>query len=203
MIEQPPPPTPDEPGERSREGRGLAPVAVDWAAALAAHDRWLRTAVLARVGERQAVDEVLQEVALAAVAQRAPLGDPSKAGAWLYRLAVRQALLYRRKCGRRHRVDGRYAALRGAGVGGESSPDRDPLDWLLCVERRELVRAALLRLARRDAEILLLKYTEDWTYRELADRLGVSESAVEARLHRARQRLRDVLAGSRVIEISG
>jgi RNA polymerase sigma factor (sigma-70 family) len=201
MIEQPPPPTPDGPGGCSREGRGLVPVAVDWAAALAAHDRWLRTAVLARVGERQAVDEVLQEVALAAVAQRARLDDPSKAGAWLYRLAVRQALLYRRKCGRRHRVDGRYAALRGEA--GERSADVDPLDWLLSAERRDLVRAALLRLARRDAEILLLKYTEDWIYRELSDRLGVSESAVEARLHRARQRLRDVLAGSRVIEISG
>jgi len=175
-------------------------VAVDWAAVLTAHDRWLRTAVLARVGERQAVDEVLQEVALAAVAQRAPLGDPSRAGAWLYRLAVRQALLYRRKCGRRHRVDGRYAALRGAT--GTTATGRDPLDWLVSAERADLVRAALLRLARRDAEILLLKYTEDWSYRDLADRLGISESAVEARLHRARQRLRDVLAGSRVIEVS-
>ena len=68
---------------------------VDWAAKLAEHDRWLRTIVLARLGERQAVDEVMQEVALAAVAQRAPLSDLARVGAWLYRLAVRQALLYR------------------------------------------------------------------------------------------------------------
>ena len=47
-----------------------------------------------------------------------------------------------------------------------------------------LVRDAVERLPRRDREILLLKYTEDWSYRELAGHLGVSESAVEARLHR-------------------
>ena len=71
---------------------------------------------------------------------------------------------------------------------------REPLDWLLQTERREMVRAALELLPRRDAEILLLKYTENWSYRELAAHLGVSESAIETRLHRARERLRAALA---------
>src|SRR5438477_9755536 len=84
----------------------------DWAAALAKHDRWLRTAVLAGLGERQAVDEVMQEVALAALAQRAPLADPAKIGPWLYRIAVRRTLLYRRQRGRQHRLVGRYAWAR-------------------------------------------------------------------------------------------
>lgn len=57
-----------------------------------------------------------------------------------------------------------------------------------------MVRQAMSRLPRRDAEILMLKYTEDWSYRDLAQHLGISESAVEARLHRARGRLRDELA---------
>src|SRR5581483_9631558 len=86
--------------------------AIDWAATLAEHDRWLRAAVLARLGERQAVDEVMQEIALAAVAQRAPLQDPTRVGAWLYRLAVRQTLLYRRRHGRLRRLLGNYADRR-------------------------------------------------------------------------------------------
>jgi RNA polymerase sigma-70 factor (ECF subfamily) len=49
-------------------------------------------------------------------------------------------------------------------------------------------------LKPRDAEILLLKYTEDWTYRQLAEHLGQSASAVEARLHRARKKMRCQLA---------
>ena len=68
-------------------------------------------------------------------------------------------------------------------------------------ERRTLIREALLALPARDAEILLLKYTENWNGRELARHLGVSESCVEARLHRARQRLRAAMVGADAIEV--
>jgi RNA polymerase sigma-70 factor (ECF subfamily) len=185
-------------GSDGSAGRPADP-GIDWAATLARHDRWLRTVVVARLGERQAVDEVMQEVALAAVAQRAPLHDPARAAAWLYQLAVRQALLYRRRRGRQRRLLDRYAGSQAADPGGATAGD--PLDGLLHDERRALVREALGRLPRRDAEILLLKYTEGWNYRELAAHLGVSDSAVEARLHRARRRLREAVAGTHAIEV--
>ncbi len=60
------------------------------------------------------------------------------------------------------------------------------MEWLLVDERRRHVQEALGRLSPRDAEILLLKYTENWSYQEIAHHLGVSLSAVESRLHRAR-----------------
>ncbi len=75
---------------------------------LAEHDRWLRTVVYARLGEPQAVDEVMQEVSLAAVRQKAPLNDRKKVAAWLYRLAVTQSLLHRRKLGRQRKLVDRY-----------------------------------------------------------------------------------------------
>ena len=172
--------------------------AIDWQAVLARHDRWLRTVVFARVGEPQAVDDVMQEVSLAAVAQRSPLADPQKVSPWLYRLAVTQSLLYRRKQGRRRRLAENYA--RRLAAAGQPAREYDPLAWLLAEERREMVRLALTRLPKRDAEILLLKYSEDWSYRELAEHLGISQTAVQARLHRARQKLRDRLASLDVTE---
>lgn len=165
---------------------------IDWQSALARHDRWLRTVVLARLGEPASVDEVMQEVALAAVRQRAPLADPSKLAPWLYRLAVTQALLFRRQAGRRRKLTDRYA--ESVRPHERDARGADPLDWLLADERRGMVRRALRRLPRREAEMLLLKYTEDWSYRQLAEHLGISHSAVESRLHRARQRLRQELA---------
>jgi RNA polymerase sigma factor (sigma-70 family) len=174
---------------------------IDWQAALAEHDRWLRTVVLARLRESQAVDEVMQEVALAAVRQAAPLADAGKVAPWLYRLAVRQALLFRRKCGRQRRLVDRYGEQVDQG-GDRTAIVIDPLGWLLAEERREQIRVALGRLARRDAEILLLKYAEQWNYHQIAARLGVSHSAVEARLHRARRRLREELAALDVIEVT-
>jgi RNA polymerase sigma-70 factor (ECF subfamily) len=69
------------------------------------------------------------------------------------------------------------------------------------VERGLVVRDALERLPPRDADILLLKYTEHWSYQQLSDHLGISHSAVETRLHRARARLRGELALLEVIEV--
>ena len=169
---------------------GYAGAAIDWQAVLPCHERWLRMIVVARVGEPQAVDEVMQEVALAAVRQSSPLQDESKVAPWLYRLAIRQALLYRRKMGRARKLTHRFAERQdpAAQTGG------DPLHWLLRDERRALVRVAIDRLHRRDAEILMFKYAEGWSYAKIADTLEISSSAVEARLHRARGRLRQELA---------
>jgi len=83
--------------------------------------------------------------------------------------------------------------LRPRASAESNSRERDPLDWLLADERKAMVRQALQQLPRRDAEVLLLKYSEDWSYRQMAEHLGVSESAVEARLHRARQKMRSEL----------
>jgi RNA polymerase sigma factor (sigma-70 family) len=164
---------------------------IDWPAALTEHGRWLRSVVLARVGERQAVDEVLQNVALAAIEYGDRLRDPTKVAPWLYRLAVIASLQYRRRQGRGKKLIDRYANRTTPTDTELDEPD--PLDWLLAGEQRRLVRSALRRMPRRDAEILILKYTEDWSYRQLAEHLGLSTSAVEARLHRARRKMRRLL----------
>ena len=191
--------TPKTPDAR-QEASGKPASGIDWAAELAKHDRWLRTIVAARLGEPQAIDEVMQEVALAAVEQKAPIEDPKKVAPWLYRLAVTQSLLYRRKMGRKRKLTGRYAERFQP---TEADPRQDdPLGWLLAKERRGQIRKAMDQLPKRDAEILLLKYTQDWSYKDLAEHLDISESAVEARLHRARKRLREQLTAKNVIEVS-
>jgi RNA polymerase sigma factor (sigma-70 family) len=173
-----------------------SPQSIDWSAILARHDRWLRTAIFARLREIDGVDEVMQAVAVAAVEQRAPLVDLNKVAPWLYRLAIWQTLLYRRRAGRQRKLAKNYGSLLPA---NNPAPGKtDPLDWLLSDERQRLVRTALERLSRQDVEVLLLKYSEDWTYGDLAAHLGISESAVEARLHRARGRLRHELVNLNV-----
>ena len=161
--------------------------ATDWGPALAVNERWLRRVVASRLGEPQAVEEVMQDVALAAVSQRSPLRDPARVAVWLYRLAVRHVLIHGRRSGRRRGLIDRYAARQDRAEGDTSA---SPLAWLVLDERKALVRDGLRKLAPRDAELLVLKYAEGFTARELSDRLGVSVPTIEARLHRARGRLR-------------
>jgi len=151
--------------------------------------RWLRPIVAARLGEPQAVDEVLQEIALQTVRRPATWAAIESRPGWLYRVAIRQCLLYRRKHGRLRKLIHGYAVSRAAD--GPAIPD--PLAWLLADERLAQVRRAISRLPARDAEFLLLKYSHDFSYAQIAERLGITVSTVEARLHRARQRLRNEL----------
>lgn len=171
---------------------------LNWNKILAEHDRWLRTVVYARLGEPQAVDDVMQDVALAAVRQSAPLQDKSRVAPWLYRLAVRQTLLYRRKMGRGRNLTHRYAE-RYRPVESDTR-DPGPLEWLLSLEAGSLIRKAIGLLRESDSEILMLKYAQNWNYHQIAEHLGIGHSAVEARLHRARARMRKELERLSVIE---
>lgn len=175
--------TDDSPPFHSGNGR------IDWAAAVDVHRRWLRTVVYSRLGDLHAVDEVLQDIAVSAIERQPVLDDPANVSAWLYRAAVLQSLQYRRKLGRQRR-----RLERAESNGRAETPPADPLAWLLADEERQLVCRAVDNLRSKDRELLLLKYTENWTCRELAERLGISVTAVETRLDRARQRLRQELA---------
>lgn len=170
---------------------GLAPPSsfdYDWDQILRENLSWLRRILYVRLGEAEAVEECLQEVGMAAVRQAAPIRDPAKVGSWLYQLAIRQALLYRRKMGRKRNLLKRYAARQTPTESDENA--LDPLTWLLDRERAVAVRTALAELKPEDRDILLMKYAENWSYGQIAEQLGISHSAVEARLHRSRQRLR-------------
>ena len=176
----------------------VAAGAREWAAELQQHQSWLRTVIAARCREPQAVDEILQEVSMAVIKQKAPLRDEAKLAPWLYQIAVRQSLMYRRKHGRRRNLEQRFAAEVEAQPRRSQPPN--PLDWLIASERQQLVRTAVEKLNPKEAEILLLKYTQDWTYKQIAEHLGVSESAVESRLHRARRNLRREMVALEVVE---
>lgn len=164
---------------------------LDWEQCLTANEPWLRRVILARTGEPQAVDELWQQVALAAIEQRWPLADPTRIAPWLHRIAVIAAARYRRQLGRGRRAVQGLAASRDACAGDAAV---DPLTLLMHRERLTITRQAMLRLAPRDSEILLLKYGERWSYRQIAVHLGITEKAVDSRLLRAREQLRRELA---------
>lgn len=158
-----------------------------WMSVFQANRRWLSTVVYARLRDRHAVEEVLQETALAASKNNGLVCDPEGTCRWLYSVAIRQALLYRRQRSRQLR---KMESAVAAGVHRKSGEINDPFQLVLASEQRDLVAKAMACLNSRDYEILMLKYTEGWSCREMAERLGVSESAMKSRLLRARKNLR-------------
>lgn len=172
---------------------GIISPVIDWEAALEQHRPWLRKVLSCRVGDRHTVEDLMQEIAVAVFGKSPKPTNPQSVAPWLYRLAVRQSINYHRKANRK--TAPKFVADL------EPEDATDPLQWLLAKEKDSAMHRAMQKLRPKDHEILTLKYTENWTYRQLADRLGVKEKTVEYRLLKARQRLRRLVASE--LEESG
>ncbi len=62
-------------------------------------------------------------------------------------------------------------------------------------EAKERFRKAFARLSKQEREVAVLLYVEDWTLREIGDRLGVSESRISQIHSQLRRRLYEQLCG--------
>ena len=82
-----------------------------------------------------------------------------------------------------------------------AQPDGDPAASVVRNETQEQVRSALAGLKLEDREVLVLKYSLDWTSARIADALGATIQAVDMRLSRARRRLADVLKRKGVVDV--
>ena len=128
----------------------------------------------------------MQEIALAVLRQNARPTDVASVAPWLYRVAVRFSINHHRQSGRRRRLL-HNAAER---ANGQLADSGDPRDWVLHQEVEHLTATAVSELAPRDRIVIMLKYTEGWSYQQMADHLGVSVKTIEYRLLRARKQLR-------------
>lgn len=165
-----------------------------------AEQSWLRSVIIARLGSAEGADDVLQEVRVAAIEQKAPLREPGALRSWLFQVAVRQSLLFLRRVGRYRRLLARAATTMDD---SRHTSEMDGLRWLLHGERRQLIRQALREIDGRDRELLVLKYLEGWSYQQIAEVRGSSVRAVESRVCRARARLRQRLRQLEILDTRG
>ena len=158
-------------------------------------DRRLR----ARVDPSDVLQETLAEAArkLADFVRDRPLPFYP----WLRRLALERLI----QLHRRHVRVGKRSVVReemGLPLPDESSlrladqlaaRGSNPSARLRRHEQRDRVQTALARLSDRDREVLVLRYLEHLSTREIAAVLGLAETGVKTRQLRALRRLRDLL----------
>lgn len=131
-------------------------------------------------------DDIVGEVFAAAWKYRERV--PDLALPWLYRAASHHVLHVHRSAGRRGRLVERFAWFQ------HSDLLDDHADGVArAVDSGVRVRAALLQLTPRDAEILCLDAWERLDNNGLAYVLGCTPTTARVRLHRARRRLSHVL----------
>lgn len=94
-----------------------------------------------------------------------------------------------RQTGRDGSAEQRLAEEPSTAAGPEASA--------LASEFSERLRAALAQLPEQQAEAFSLFALSGWSHREIAERIEMTENAVGVTIHRARQRLRELLKDDR------
>jgi RNA polymerase sigma factor (sigma-70 family) len=147
---------------------------------------------LARRAGRQVADDLVAETFLAAFAKwdRYDFSDRD-ARSWLYGIATNLVGQHRRDEARQYRIT--QAAATEPEVPGHA--DRVAAD-VTAQAIRTLLTAALAALPAGDRDVLLLVAWEQLTYAEVSRALGIPVGTVQSRLHRARTKVRQVLAGT-------
>lgn len=147
-------------------------------------------------GNRNDAEDLAQETFLLAYRKWRQFEGRSAPSSWLYSIATRA-------CQRRHRrrvgEPARLESLDDPLPSGETlvahlpSPEDGPFDDQLRREAAEVVDRALVKLPLRFRLPLVLKELAELSLREIAAILGIEESTVKTRVHRARMALRTEL----------
>ena len=163
--------------ERARDGDRNA-----MALLYEAHARRVYSAVRRLAGDDHLAQDLSQEAWIRAFEKLDLFRGDAAFGTWLYRLATNVALNRLRRSSRREDVEGEAAP-----------PGRPPPPDDTVVTRRVL-EEALDRLPPGYRQVLVLHDVEGWTHDEIAERLGVASGTSKSQLHKARARMRALLA---------
>lgn len=170
-----------EPNLPELVGRAAAGDSTAQSALIVTYGSLARSTALRLVDDRHSAEDVVQEAFLEVFATLHQLQRPEAFPAWV-RLAVR-------KHAERHRRRRRHTEPL-ADVPDPSPAADEVVDRQLVAS---LVRTALATARDNDRRLLELRYLADWSIKDLAGALGVSDGTVRKRLHDARHRLRPAL----------
>jgi RNA polymerase sigma-70 factor (ECF subfamily) len=147
------------------------------------YDRGLHVLAYRLLGDRDRLDDVLQEAYVKAYRALPRFRGDSKLGTWLYRIAYNACLdeLERSR---------RVVQLPLGEVAEPADPRSSVAETV--ASRRDLA-AALAALAPEDRAAVVMVDAHGFAYRDAGDVLGVPEGTIASRLNRARAALRRTL----------
>lgn len=132
-------------------------------------------------GDADAAEDVAQE-AFVRLLERGVTGEPAALRVWLFKTATHRVRDRWRVATNRRRLLEIHPVTPGAAPDAESELTR--------AQDRDRVRAALDGLDARDRELLLMR-EEGFSYREIAEAVGVSATSIGTLLVRAQKRFRN------------
>lgn len=129
--------------------------------------------------------DVVQDAYLRAFKSIRKFRGDAQFSTWMHRITANCAATY---LGKRRR--NRHDELDEEMTVPDIDPQRDPEAHADTALLRQRVEAAVAELPPRLRAVVVLRDIYDMNHAEVAEQLGISESAAKVRLHRARRKLR-------------
>lgn len=142
----------------------------------------IRTYLTHLVGDRESVPDLMQDTFFKVWRglPKIPPDQEVEFRPWLYRIATNTALDYFRRRKRRR------LSVQADEAHDENIPDGANFEERVC--ELECVKQALRGLSKRSRECILMNYVEGYTRCEIAQRLNISEGAVNRYISNGRRR---------------
>lgn len=142
------------------------------------------------IRNREAADDVAQEVFLKAYLALPKFHGKSEFGTWLYRIAINHIKDVLRKRGRAKEVS--LEDVQEISAADENAMEKAEMERET-ETRRSLVRRFVEGLPEKYRVILTLRDIQGLAYEDISQVLHLSSGTVDSRLHRARRMLRQKL----------
>ena len=140
---------------------------------------------VASIGERNEVEEVVQDTFVRAFASLDGFRGDSTLRTWLFTIA-RRLVLDRRRAARRR---GEQVEVHE----GDAATEYDSLDGVVADETERRLRTAMERLSPTQREVFVLRVSEGMSYREIADTVDTTEGAARVHYHNAMRAIKEFL----------
>ena len=137
------------------------------------------------LGKRDDVEDVVQETFVRAFGSIDGFRGESSLRTWLFAIARRLVLDYRRAERRR----GEQVEVQD----GDVRTEFDPLDSLVADETVRRMRDAVARLTPTQRQVFGLRVGEGMSYKEIADSVGTTEGAARVHYHNAMRAIKEFL----------
>jgi RNA polymerase sigma-70 factor (ECF subfamily) len=147
-------------------------------------DRYARYAAR-MLGSRDAAEDAVQDAFVRAFDRLADCREPDKFAGWLF-------LILRNRCFAERRRGREQGALPDDAAAAVAAPD-DPGGAVETAERRQALARALMQLTPEQREVFILKHVDGMAYEDIARLTGASVASLKMRMHRAYDRLRDLM----------
>ncbi|MCY9006577.1 RNA polymerase sigma factor SigW [Peribacillus frigoritolerans] len=146
------------------------------------------------LGNRQEAEDLAQEAFVRAYVNIRSFNITMKFSTWLYRIATNLCIDRLRKKKPDYYLDAEVAGTEGLNMYSQIASDMaKPEEEVESLELQETIQVEIIKLPEKYRSVIVLKYIEELSLKEISEILDLPVGTVKTRIHRGREALRKQL----------